>query len=293
MPKLPLATIVAALYATAAFAVPDFAPTASRGWYSYSREWMEPSSGPGPVIQDKAHPRVSNDDFRATGQQPTYPFADTRNPILQPWAAEALRKLNTETLSGRPFISQLATCRPLGALAFVLEPMTRPMFIIQSAKEVTLINESFNEVRHVYLTDRHRPNLKPSWEGDSISHYENDTLVIDTVGFNDKTYVDGFKTPHTTQLHTIERFHLVDGGNELQVDVHVDDPGAFTTAWNAMMRYRKFELVAARARQSGVQLAALATPDEGPLNEAICADSPNSLMFAPGYSVPRADKPNF
>ena len=81
MPKLPLATIAATLYATAAFAVPDFAATASSAWYSYSREWMPPTSGPGPVMQDKAHPRVSNDDFRATSQQPTYPFADTRNPI--------------------------------------------------------------------------------------------------------------------------------------------------------------------------------------------------------------------
>ena len=293
MPKLPLALIAAMLYSTAALAVPDFAPTASSAWYSYSREWMPSASGPGPVMQDKAHPRVSNDDFRATGQQPTPPFADVSNPILQPWAAEALRKLNDQTLSGRPFISQLATCRPLGALAFVLSPMTRPMFILQSSKEVLLINESFNEVRHIYLTGSHRPSLKPSWEGDSIGHYERDTLVIDTVGFNDKTYVDGFKTPHTTQLHTIERFHLVDGGNELQVDVHVEDPGAFTTPWDAKMRYRKYELVAARAKQRGVQLAALATPDDGPLNEAICADSPNSLMFAPGYSVPRADQPDF
>jgi len=293
MPKLPLALIAAMLYSTAALAVPDFAPTASSAWYSYSREWMPPASGPGPVMQDKAHPRVSNDDFRATGQQPTPPFADVSNPILQPWAAEALRKLNAETLSGRPFISQLATCRPLGALAFVLSPMTRPMVILQSPKEVLLINESFNEVRHIYLTGNHRPNLKPSWEGDSIGHYERDTLVIDTVGFNDKTYVDGFKTPHTTQLHTIERFHLVDGGKELQVDVHVEDPGAFTTPWDAKMRFRKYELVAARAKQRGVQLAALATPEDGPLNEAICADSPNSLMFAPGYSVPRADQPDF
>jgi len=293
MPKLPLALIAAMLYSTAALAVPDFAPTASSAWYSYSREWMPPASGPGPVMQDKAHPRVSNDDFRATGQQPTPPFADVSNPILQPWAAEALRKLNAETLSGRPFISQLATCRPLGALAFVLSPMTRPMFILQSPKEVLLINESFNEVRHIYLTGNHRPNLKPSLEGDSVGHYERDTLVIDTVGFNDKTYVDGFKTPHTTQLHTIERFHLVDGGNELQVDVHVEDPGAFTTPWDAKMRFLKYELVAARAKQKGVQLAALATPEDGPLNEAICADSPNSLMFAPGYSVPRADQPDF
>jgi hypothetical protein len=62
-------------------------------------------------MQDKAHPRVSNDDIRATGQQPTPPFADVSNSILQPWAAEALRKLSAETLSGRPFIPQLATCR--------------------------------------------------------------------------------------------------------------------------------------------------------------------------------------
>ena len=293
MPRFPLAAIAATLYATTALAAPDFAPTASSAWYSYSREWMPPASGPGPVMQDKAHPRVSNDDFRATGKQPTPPFSDAGNPILQPWAAQALRKINAETASGRPFISALAVCRPLGPLAFDLSPMTRPMFIVQSAKEVLLINESFSEVRHIYLTDKHRPDLKPSWEGDSIGHYENDTLVVDTVGFNDHTYVDGFKTPHTTQLHTIERFRLVDGGSEMQVDVHVEDPGAFTTPWDATMRYRKFELVAERAKQTGVQLAALATPEEGPLNEAICADSPNSLMFAPGYSVPRADKPDF
>jgi len=293
MLKPTLVATAATFCATAALAVPNFAPTASSAWYSYSREWMPPASGPGPVMQDKAHPRVSNDDFRATGRQPTPPLADTTNPILRPWAAEALRKLNAETLSGRPFISQLAVCRPLGALAFIISPMTRPMFILQSPKEVLLINESFNEVRHIYLTETHGRNPKPSWEGESIGHYEGDTLVIDTVGFNDKTFVDGFKTPHTMQLHTIERFHLVDGGNELQVDVHVEDPGAFTTPWDAMMRYRKFELVAARAKQAGMQLAALATPEEGPLNEAICADSPNSLMFAPGYSVPRADKPDF
>ena len=293
MPKLPLVALAATLYATSALAIPDFAPTASSAWYSYSREWMPPVNGAGPVMQDKAHPRVSNDDFRATGKQPTPPFADANNPILQPWAADSLRKVNAGTLSGRPFVSQLATCRPLGALAFVLSPMTRPMFILQSPKEVLLINESFNEVRHIYLTDRHDPDPKRSWEGDSVGHYEGDTLIIDTIGFNDKTYVDGFRTPHTTQLHVIERFHLVDGGKELQLDVHVEDTGAFTTPWNAMMRYRKFELVAQRAKQAGVQLAALATPEEGPLNEAICADSPNSLMFLPGYSVPRADTPDF
>lgn len=292
MRMLPL-TALALLYATAAAAVPDFAPSASTGWYSYSRDFMPPPSGPGPVQQDRAHPRVTNDDFRATGRQPTYAYPDTDNPVLQPWAAESLKRINAETLSGKPFISQHATCRPIGALAFLLEPMTRPMYIVQAPHEVVLILESFGEVRHIYLADRHRAGLKPSWEGDSIGHYEGDTLVVDTTGFNDKTYADGFKTPHTTQLHVIERFHLVDGGKELQVDVHVEDPGAFTTPWNAVQRYRKFELVATRAKQAGVQLAALATPDDGPLSEAVCADSPNSLMFVPGLTIPESDKADF
>jgi hypothetical protein len=292
--------LTAALLATAlctataaAAAPPDFAPTSSSGWFSYSRAFLPPPSGPGPVMQDPKYPLVTNDDFRATGRQPTYPIGDPTNPILQPWAAESLRKVNAQTLSGKPIISQHAECRPIGVTYFILEPMTRPMFFVQGKNEVVMILESFSDVRHIYLSDKHRADLKPSWYGDSIGHYEGDTLVVDTVGFNDKTYIDGFHTPHTTKLHTVERFHLVDGGKELEVNVHVEDPGAFTTPWNAMQRYRQYELVARNAKATGVQLAALATPEEGPLNEAVCPDSPNSLMFIPGASIPQARTPDF
>jgi hypothetical protein len=285
-----LLTVVSA---TAANAIPNFAPTASSGWFAYTREFMRPASGPGPVMQDAKYPRVTNDDFRATGKQPTNAVGDATNPILQPWAAEVVRKFNALSLAGKPVISQHAECRAVGVTNFILEPMTRPMFILQGRNEVTLILESFGEVRHVFLTDRHSPNLKPSFYGESIGHYEGDTLVVDTIGFNDKTYVDGFHTPHTTQLRTTERFHLVDGGKELQIDVHVEDPGAFTTPWNGSMRYRQFELVARNAKQAGVQLAALATPDDGPLSEAVCADSPISLQFIPGASIPIAKSPDF
>ncbi len=288
------ALLLTTVSATAANAVPDFAPTASSGWFAYTREFLAPpGGGPGPVMQDPKYPRVTNDDFRATGKQPTNAIGDTTNPILQPWAADVIRKFNAQALSGNPVIGQHAECRAIGVTNFILEPMTRPMFILQGKNEVTFILESFGEVRHVFLTDRHTPNLKPSFYGESIGHYEGDTLVVDTIGFNDKTYIDGFHTPHTTQLHTIERFHLVDGGRELQVDVRVEDPGAFTMPWNAMMRYRQFELVARNARRSGVQLAALATPDDGPLSEAVCADSPISLQFIPGASIPVAKSPDF
>jgi hypothetical protein len=290
---LTAALLITAFSASAANAVPNFAPTANSGWFAYTREFLAPPSGPGPVMQDKKYPRVTNDDFRATGKQPTNAIGDATNPILQPWAAEVVRKFNAQALSGKPVISQHAECRAVGVTNFILEPMTRPMFILQGKNEVTLILESFGEVRHVFLADKHSPNLKPSWYGESIGHYEGDALVVDTIGFNDKTYIDGFHTPHTAQLHTVERIHLVDGGKELQIDVHVEDPGTFTMPWNGVMRYRQFELVARNAKQSGVQLAALATPDEGPLSEAVCADSPISLQFIPGASIPVANHPDF
>jgi hypothetical protein len=283
---LTAALLITAFSASAANAVPNFAPTANSGWFAYTREFLAPPSGPGPVMQDKKYPRVTNDDFRATGKQPTNAIGDATNPILQPWAAEVVRKFNAQALSGKPVISQHAECRAVGVTNFILEPMTRPMFILQGKNEVTLILESFGEVRHVFLADKHSPNLKPSWYGESIGHYEGDALVVDTIGFNDKTYIDGFHTPHTAQLHTVERIHLVDGGKELQIDVHVEDPGTFTMPWNGVMRYRQFELVARNAKQSGVQLAALATPDEGPLSEAVCAD-------IPGASIPVANHPDF
>jgi hypothetical protein len=287
------ALLVTTLWTAAAAAAPNFAPTASSGWYSYSRAFLAPPAGPGPVMQDPKYPLVTNDDFRATGRQPTYPLGDATNPILQPWAAERLRKVNAETLTGKPIVSQHAECRPVGVTYFDLEPMTRPMFMLQSKNEVTIILESFEDIRHIYLSDKHRSDLKPSWYGDSIGHYEGDTLVVDTIGFNDKTYIDGFHTPHTAQLHTVERFHLVDGGKELQVDIRVEDPGAFTTPWTGVMRYRQYELVARNARDAGVQLAALATAEEGPLSEAVCADSPISLQFIPGASIPVAKTPDF
>ena len=267
---------------------PVFADNPSTGWFAYTREFIAPPSGPGPVMGDPKYPRVSNDDFRVTGRQPTLPVADINNPILQPWAREEIRKTNELAISGKPPYSLHANCYPIGVLEFLLDPMTRPMHIVQGPNEVVMVLESFNDVRRIYLSDKHSPNPKPSWYGDSIGHYEGDTLVVDTIGFNDKTMIDGYKTPHTKQLHVVERFHLVDNRKELQVDVHVEDPGAFTTPWNAVQRYRRFELNATKTSN----LAVLATPVEGPLNEAICSENPFSLGMGK-RTIAEAATPDF
>jgi hypothetical protein len=276
--------------AMAQSARPDFqSPT---GWYSYSRDFIPPASGAGPVVVDPAHPHVTNDEFRSTGRQPTQAVADLNNPILQPWVREVLRKRNEVALSGKPALSRGASCWPGSITAFINSPMTNPMFFVQGPNVVVMIKTSGNEVRHVHLTDKHSANVKPSWSGESIGHYEGDTLVIDTIGMNDKTTVDGFGTPHTTQMHVIERFHRIDNGNELEVNIRVEDPGAFTMPWNAIQRYRQYE---AAVRKVPIErLAQLASGEEGPLREVRCAENPNS--FFPGIEalpVPQAKIADF
>jgi hypothetical protein len=275
--------------ALAQSAPPNFTPNASAGWFAYSRVFIPPASGAGPVRPDRSHPGVSNDEFRATGRQPSMATADLDSPILQPWAREKVRERNDAILAGKEVYSLHASCWPVGIPHFMLEPMTRPMYIVQGPKEVVMILTSFMDVRRIYLSDKHSENVRPSWYGDSIGHYEGDTLVIDTIGMNDRTFVDGFETPHTAQLHVVERLHMTDGGETLEDHIHVEDPGAFTMPWDAIQRYRRFEIVAKRAGS----LTQLATPDEGPLTEAVCAESPDSFMGQPHRPLPEATVPDF
>jgi hypothetical protein len=272
-------------------APPDFAPNARIGWYAYNRQFIPPSGGPGPVQQDRARPYVSNDEFRVTGRQPTEQLADFDNPILQLWARDVVRKRNELVLSGKPAPPH-ASCWPVGVPGFLLRPMTQAMYFVQTPTVVVMILSSKQEVRHIHLTDKHSPNVKPSWYGESIGQYEGDTLVVDTIGIDERTWVDGFGTPHTKQLHVIERFHLIEDGKVLEANIHVEDPGAFTMPWNAIQRFRQYE---AAARQLPIErIAQLASAPEGPMKELICADNPNS--FFPGTSalpIPQAVVPEF
>jgi hypothetical protein len=276
--------------ATSAASLPEFAPHPSVGWIALFNELQTPPTGAGPVRQDPAHPRVTNDDYRRTGRQPTLPVADLNNPILQPWAREELRKHNALALSGKGGLSRGASCWPLGVPAF-LQHVIHPIFFVQAPDKVLIIWEGDHQVRHVYLTDKHSENVKPSWYGESIGHYESDELVVDTVGITTKTFVDNYYTPHTERLHVVERFHMIDGGDRLEVRIHVEDPGAFTMPWDALQRYRRVE--PGRA-ENNVPLHPLSSSGvAGALVEASCAENPFSYFGAESASIPHADKPDF
>ena len=251
--------------------VSNFAPDSATGWLAQDDEFIPPPSGPGPVRSDPAHPYISFYKFR-DNPHPIFRVADLGNPILQPWAREQLRKINERSLSGKVVSIPKERCWLVGVPAFLVLPAT-PVYFIQTQNEVVMIWMQDHQVRHVYLNVPHTANLEPSWFGESVGHYEGDTLVVDTIGLSARTFVDNYQTPHTEQLHVIERFRMVDGGKTLEVNAHVEDAGAFTTPWNAVQRYRRVE--------------------QGPMIEMACAEN-NEDHFHHGLGpMPQGDPPDF
>ena len=269
---------------------PMFSPNPAVGWISLSTDFSPPKTGAGPVQQDPRFPRVSNEEFRATGRQPTLAQGDPEAAILQLWVKEALRKRNALVQSGKGGLSRQASCWPVGVPAFVLH-VIHPIFLIQGPKEVVMVWQGDHVVRRVRLDVPHSRDVKPSWFGESVGHYEGDTLVIDTIGIDKRTYVDGYQTPHTEQLHVVERIRMVDGGKGIEVNVNVEDPGAFTMPWNAVQRWRRVEPGVA---ENNIPLNPLSSStDAGPLIESVCAENPVSYFGDESIPVPRADAPDF
>ena len=148
-----------------------------------------------------------------------------------------------------------------------------PVWVVQAPKEVLLIWPSDQQVRHVYMNVPHSKNVKPSWYGESVGHYEGDELVVDTIGLNDKTFVDNYRTPHTERLHVVERFKLIESGKILQVGIEVEDPGAFTMKWRAVQRFKRWT--------------------EGPMAPSACAENNFDYFTYKVEPIPQAAKPDF
>jgi hypothetical protein len=192
---------------------------------------------------------------------------------LKPWAIEQMKKANDEVRAGKVPFTADSTCWPGGVPGFDVYAHVRPIYFLQTKNEVTIVMESDMQVRRIHLNVPHSQNPKPSWYGESVGHYEGDELVVDTIGMNDKTFVDNYRTPHTMQLHVVERFKLIEGGKILQVNVTVDDPGAFNMAWSASQQWR---------RREGT-----------PIIELICAENHEDYFGNFAAPIPQSAKPDF
>ena len=248
-------------------ALPDFS-----GVWGHTRLELEPPfSGAGPVIN--------------TSQIPGLLTGDYSNPMLKPWAAEIVERRAELAQGGLPRPTPHNMCQLEGVpLIFTVKEIK----FLQTPEQVTMLYDTDHQVRFIAMNVAHTANPEPSWFGESVGHYEgNDTLVIDTIGIKTTTdtEVDRYGTPHTDALHVVERYRLVDsdevvrapeparrrqgrvgtyyrplpGGKTLELQFTVEDQGAFTMPWGAVV-YKEI------------------TPDRLNLLELVCAEN-NRFFF--------------
>ena len=179
-----------------------------------------------------AAPAVAKDPRMPDGKPDlngVYGFAGLRNavaPALKP-GAEKFKIIRGQNGDVRGNTTLGTDCVPLGVPQAFVTPY--PFQIVQTPKLLVMIFEYPNTFRMIPLDGRpHSPDPDPAWNGEAVGRWEGDTLVVDTVGFNDRTEVSGFM--HSEALHVVERYKRLENGG-LQYDVTVEDPNVWATPW--------------------------------------------------------------
>lgn len=175
--------------------------------------------------------------FAADTREPTDPFLASKPRLsqipFQPWA----RSLFAERVLRRQ--EPYTRCKPASGARQVATAYGTQFLDVPDMKQLFIIETGgAHSYRTVYMDGRPHPrNLSSSSRGHSIGHWEGDTLVVDTVGFNENVWIDNLGIPTTTQLHTIERFTRTNF-NTLEYRITIDDPGAYTAEWTSGIPFR-------------------------------------------------------
>ena len=137
---------------------------------------------------------------------------------------------------GTPIASAHLTCRPAGVAAALF-----PLFsvvVMQTPDKLIFISEEDRDLRRVFLNRSHLRSLKPTYTGDSVAHWENNTLVVDTIGYNGLGWIDEWGTPHSDKLHMVQRFTKSADGKTLDIATTFDDPVYYTKPFTVMRRWQ-------------------------------------------------------
>jgi hypothetical protein len=287
-----IAMIPPALAASSNAVLPDF----SGFWARTSLGFESPATGHGPL---------ANLNHRANGASNLSLLAgDDKDPILKPEAAETVKRLAEWGRRNEAFPQPSNQCLPYPPP--YIASNNQEIQLIQLKDRVLILTMFDHQIRTVRLNARHPAKLTPSWYGDSIGHYEGDTLVIDTIGIKQGPFpmTDMMGTPFSKQLHVVERFRLVDAATAktfaergeaengvvaglngdgveidpmhqdkgLQLTVQVEDPGMLNASWSGTVTYRRPLLDWA---------------------ESVCAENTQEYYANRETAIPRADKPDF
>jgi len=280
------------LSAETAAPIPDLSGLWARQYIGFE----PPLSGPGPIVNRS----------RVNGQSNLSQFVgDYTSPILKPHAAAAVKKHGEIELSGTAAPNPSNQCLPMPP-PYILQ--RQQIQLLQQGHQITILYAEGHQVRRVRLNSRHPERIKPSWYGDSIGHFDGDTLVVDTVGIKvgPHSMIDSYGTPYSEALHLVERYRLIDydegraaaarserenrrliadsltgngvgidteyTGKALQVQFTVEDANVFTMPWSATTTYW---------RASGDWV------------ERSCAENVNEYYPGQNAAIPTARTPDF
>jgi hypothetical protein len=161
-------------------------------------------------------------------------------PEMTPWALEKFKQAKASNTGAYTLDTTndpvLTKCAPPGTPRVYFHPY--PFEFIQTPKFTLMIFEYDHTIRRIYTDGRPLPTDPDlTWMGTSVGHWESDhVFVVDTVGLNEKTWIDRAGHPHSDQLHVTERFHRVDK-DHLQIEITMTDPKAFVKPWKSSMFY--------------------------------------------------------
>jgi len=199
--------------------MPDGKPNLTGVWQGGSTRrgsWDEANSGLG---------------VGGTGRDPNAPPSPASQQVVQspapyqPWAAKKV----LESFNKRGIDDPSALCLPPGVPRLTITGLF-PIQIVQTPEQVIILYEYMNVFRIIPLNAKHPDDLVPTYMGDSVAHWDGDTLVVDVLSFNDKGWLTGTGTFHSDQLHVVERYTRVDK-DEIKYDVTIDDPKVLTNPW--------------------------------------------------------------
>jgi hypothetical protein len=137
--------------------------------------------------------------------------------------------------AGSPIADASAYCYPHGVPRVMNSPY--PIQIIQTEGRTTIVHEVAHNVRHIYMDEPLAASPKPSFLGSSVGHWEADTLVIETNGFNDRTWIDEVGVIHGAKMRVTERIRKIEDGKALENLVKIEDPDFFKEPWFARITY--------------------------------------------------------
>ena len=197
-----------------------------------------PASTPPPAAAVSSNPHDIDGVWWTPGYDRKYRTVDGQLP---PFTERGRREWEHNVKAdeaGTPVADAPTACLPHGIPRLLASPY--PIQIITTPDQMTWVHEVNRNQRYIYMNEEHPKNLKPTFLGHSVGHWEGDTLVIDTIGLNDKTRIDEEGITHSTQLHVVEHIRKIDvkGVPTLESLITITDPVMFTQPWTTKRLYK-------------------------------------------------------